>query len=442
MAGTPKDGPDERIATTAPDRTGSRDPERSAPGAPTRPVVTVPRQRRQVRRRRAPVLVAAVVTTTWAALVSYLSVVAVVGLVVLISGGARLPVVLRFGTGGWLLAHGVPVDTGAGRIGLVPLAISVLAGWRVLRAGVHTARAIGARRRNRVRLAVVAAVAVGIVYGLLGTVAAVAMGSAGPRAAPLRAGLTCAGFGLVAAGIGALVESGAAAAWWGRLPPPVRDAVRTGFVAALLVLGAGAGVAGVAVAVAGGDASAMLSTYHTGVAGQAGLTLLCLVFAPNLAVWSMAYLVGPGFVVGVGTTVSAAKVSLSALPAVPVLAGLPGTAVSGLAAPLLGIPMAGGMAAGWLLARRRLRAVARGEPEPTWGSLLGAAAAAGPAAGVVLGLIAWASGGPLGSGRLAQTGPDGWWVGLVSALVVAVGAVIAAAATRVLAGGRRPGRYR
>jgi hypothetical protein len=58
-------------------------------------------------------------------------------------------------------------------------------------------------------------------------------------------------------------------------------------------------------------------------------------------------------------------------------------------------------------------------------------------AGVLLGLLAWASGGPLGSGRLAETGPVGWWVGLVSAGVVAVGAAIAAAATFILIGARR-----
>jgi hypothetical protein len=407
------------------------------------------------------VLVAAAVTTGWAAIVSYLSVVAVVGLVVLASGGAKVPVVLRFGTGGWLLAHGVPLDTGGGRLGLVPLAVSVLAGWRVARAGVHTARAIGARRRDPVRLSVQAAVAVAVVYGLLGAVAAAAANGNGLSVGPARAGLTCAVFGLAAAWIGAAVESGVAAAWWRWLPPIAQDALRTGFVAAALVLGAGAVVAGVAVAVAGGDASTMLAAYHTGVAGQAGLTLLCLVFAPNLAAWSMAYLVGPGFVVGTGATVSAAKVSLGVLPAIPVLAGLPSTAVSGLTAPLLGVPMAGGMAAGWLLVRRQYRLAARGSgsgperpgagrpgagrpgtPLPGWGPLLGAAVAAGPAAGILLGLLAWASGGSLGSGRLAETGPTGWLVGLVGAAVISAGAVIAAAATRVLAAGRRTGRYR
>jgi hypothetical protein len=69
--------------------------------------------------------------------------------------------------------------------------------------------------------------------------------------------------------------------------------------------------------------------------------------------------------------------------------------------------------------------------------LLGAAALAGPVAGILLGLSAWASGGALGSGRLAVTGPVGWQVALVGAVVIALGGLIAAVATRVLMSGRR-----
>jgi hypothetical protein len=412
MAGTPTESP------TAPH------PAPQRPGAPPG-------------RRRAPVLLAAAVTAGWAAVVSYASVLAVVALLVMVSGGAPVTVVLRSGTGGWLLAHGVPLHTGAGPFGLVPLAVSALAAWRVNRAGVHTARAIGARRTGPVRGAGLAAASVALAYGLLGAAAATVGGGREWSASPGVAGLACGGFALVAAATGAAAESGAAARLWRRLPHPVRDGLRTGLVAALLVLGAGAAVAGVAVAVAGGDAGAMLGSYHTGVAGQAGLTLLCLVFAPNLAGWCMAYLVGPGFAVGVGTTVSAAKVHLGALPAVPVLTALPTTPVSGLTAPLLGLPLAAGMAAGALLTRRHAVDARRreaGRPVPGWGPLLTAAVLAGPAAGVLLGIAAWASGGPLGSGRLAHTGPAALPVALIAAGVVAAGVLIGAATMRVLEG--------
>jgi len=383
-----------------------------------RPTVRLPRQRRPVR-RRAPLALAATVTTVWAALVSYLPVVALVGLVtghLQISGG----------TGAWLLAHGTPLSTGAGRVALVPLGVSVLAAWRVGRAGVHTGRAIGARSPGR---ALLAGLAVAVVYAGLGALAATLTRG---LVTPVRAGLTLGGFALVCAGLGALAGGRVLRRVAKRLPPVVRDALRTGTVAAFLILGAGAATAGVAVAVSGGQASATLASYHTGVAGQVGLTLLCLVYAPNLATWSAAYLIGPGFAVGVHTAVSAGHVNLGALPAVPVLAGLPDSAVSGLGPLLLGVPMAGGMVAGALLVRRRLRA---GTP-PGWAALLGAAVLAGPVAGALLGLAAWASAGPLGSGRLAVIGPVGWEVAAVGAGVVAVGALIATAGTRVLIGAR------
>ena len=55
-------------------------------------------------------------------------------------------------------------------------------------------------------------------------------------------------------------------------------------VAALLVLAAGAAAAGTAIALSGREASAMHPEYRTGPAGQVGLTLLCLAYAPDLAV--------------------------------------------------------------------------------------------------------------------------------------------------------------
>jgi Family of unknown function (DUF6350) len=407
------------------------------------PEVTAPR-RRTARpgappaRRRAPLLVAALVTTGWASLLSYAVVLVAVALVTGLSGGgAPVRVVFRFGTAGWLLAHGVPLLTPGGKVQVAPLALSALAVWRLVRAGVHTARATGGRYRPVRRVAVTAA-AVALVYGLVGALAAIAVDGPELRVSPVRAGLTLAGFGLVAGGLGAGTEGGLVARVLDALPVPVRDGLRTGTVAALLILGAGAATAGTAVAVAGGDAGDMFAAYHTGFAGQAGLTALCLGYAPNLATWAAAYLVGPGFAVGAGTVVSAARVHLGALPALPVLVGLPTSAVGGPAALLLGVPLAGGMTAGWLLARRRLRRAAdRAGPAPTWAGLLGAAALAGPVAGLALGLLAWASGGSLGSGRLSVTGPVGWEVGVIATGVVALGALIATSATQVLIGSRR-----
>jgi hypothetical protein len=55
-----------------------------------------------------------------------------------------------------------------------------------------------------------------------------------------------------------------------------------------------------AVAINGRDAGQIYDDYRTGVAGQMGLTLVCALYGPNIAVWAASYLVGPGFAIGAG----------------------------------------------------------------------------------------------------------------------------------------------
>ncbi|MFI6234582.1 DUF6350 family protein [Micromonospora sp. NPDC050784] len=386
-------------------------------------------------RGRAPLPVAAGVAACWAALTSYLPVAIVLGLVQLGADSTTLTGTLRTALAGWLLGHGVPLHTESGPLGLAPLALTVLALWRLTRAGVHVSRAIGARDTRSPRRALLAASAVGIAYALLGALAAVLVGTGGPDVSLIRAGVTFAVVGTLAALVGAVRITAVTRLLVTRLPGPVRDGVRTGLVAALLLLGAGAGAAGLAVATGGGDAADMIGAYRTGVAGQAGITLVSVAYAPNAAVWSTSYLLGPGFAVGTDTAVRTSEVSVGALPAVPLLAGLPRGPVDGFGALLLAVPVLAGMVAGWLLARRVARLAGPERAAQRWAGLLAPAALAGPVAGVVLGAAAAVSGGPLGAGRLAQVGPVGWQVGAVAAGVIAVGALLGAAATRALARG-------
>jgi hypothetical protein len=420
-----------------------------------RETVRLPIQRRpegsqppQPRTRKAPLALAATVTTFWAAVVSLAPVLLVVGLVyALDSAGGTAGRVLRFGTAAWLLAHGVPVHVGFGTIGLAPLGISLIAAWRVARAGVHTARAVGARRGRTPWPAAAAGGAVGLVYGIFGLLAALLTSQDGVEVPAIRAGLTLAVFGVVLGGAGAMAEARVLHRWVVSAPPVLRDGVRAGVVAALLIIGGGAGLAGMAVALNGGDASQIFSDYNTGVAGQLGLTLVCAMYGPNLIVWAASYTIGPGFAIGTGTIISAGEVRLGPMPALPVLAGLPSEPATGWASLILGLPVAAALVAGWLLARRALRGrdrPGRGGAKPpavpmTWGGLLGAAMLAGPVAGVLLAVASMLSSGSLGDGRLAQVGPYTVWVAALAALVVAVGAALAAASTKLVLGARRSG---
>ncbi|MFY1673199.1 DUF6350 family protein [Plantactinospora sp. WMMB334] len=398
----------------------------------------VPRQRRSGTGGpgRAPLAVAAAVAAGWAALVGYLPVAAVLGAARLADGGGDLAGAARLGLAGWLLGHGVPLQTDAGPFGLPPLALAMLAAWRLNRAGVHVSRAARIRERPTAGRALAVAGAVGIGYGVLGALAALLLGGGGPSAAPLRAGWTLAAFGTVAALFGAVRTSGVLVMVARRTPLVLRDGLRTGVVAALLLLGAGAGAAGLAVATGGGEAADMIGAYRTGLPGQAGITLVSLGYAPNAAVWAASYLLGPGFAVGTDTAVRSSEVSIGALPAVPLLAGLPQGPLGGVGGAVLAVPVLAGMAAGWLLARRRMRsAVERNAAPPGWATLIGAAAVGGPVAGTVLGLAAFLSGGPLGGGRLAEVGPVYWQVAAGGTVVVLVGTLIGAVATRAIGRG-------
>ncbi|SCE93486.1 hypothetical protein GA0070607_3397 [Micromonospora coriariae] len=383
-------------------------------------------------RGRAPLPVAAGVAAGWAALTSYLPVAIVLGLVQLGADSATLSGTVRTALAGWLLGHGVPLRTESGPFALAPLALTVLALWRLTRAGVHVSRAIGARDTRSPRRALLAAGAVGMAYALLGALAAVLVGAGGPAVSPIRAAATFAVVGTLAALVGATRITAVTRLLVARMPGPLRDGVRTGLVAVLLLLGAGAGAAGLAVATSGGDAADMIGAYRTGVAGQAGITLVSVAYAPNAAIWSTSYLLGPGFMVGTDTAVRTSEVSVGALPAVPLLAGLPRGPVDGLGALLLAVPVLVGMVAGWLLARRVARVAGPERAPRRWAQLLAPAALAGPVAGVLVGVAAKVSGGPLGAGRLAQLGPVAWQVGLVTGGVIAVGALLGAAATRAL----------
>jgi hypothetical protein len=375
-------------------------------------------------RRGAPLVLAAPVAALWSALLSYGVVLALVATGA-VGTGATLTGVMRMALAGWLLGHGVPVETPTDRVTLVPLALTAVAGWRLARAGVHVSRATGAHRERSAERALIAAAAVAAGYAAIGAGAAALARTPTVAISSWRAAATLGVVALAAVGLGALVHARGARALVAGVPFVVRDAVRTGVVAAALVLAAGALVAGIAVATRGSDATEVLGSYRTGILGQAGITLLCLAFAPNLAAWGAAYLLGPGFSVGVDTIVSPGTVVLGPIPPVPPLAGLPTAAVGAWAPLLFAGPVLAAACAGWWLARRA--------PDHGWATLCGAAALAGPVAGLVVQGATAASAGALGSGRLAALGPSGWTVGLVASAVVAVGAMLGAVGARLLA---------
>lgn len=171
---------------------------------------------------------------------------------------------------------------------------------------------------------------------------------------------------------------------------------------------------------------------HTGVVGGIALTAGQLSLLPNLVLWAVAWLIGPGFAIGAGSHVSAVGTALGPIPAIPVLGALPtGDPAFGFAGVL--VPVAAAFLTGAAVRPTLARSLRYIGPL----AILQVAVGGGVAGGLVLGVLAAASGGSAGPGRLAEVGPDPFAVGLVAALELAIGAGLGLAATT-----RGPRRWR
>jgi Family of unknown function (DUF6350) len=165
---------------------------------------------------------------------------------------------------------------------------------------------------------------------------------------------------------------------------------------------------------------------HAGALGGFALTIAEILFLPNLVIWAAAWLIGPGFAIGSGSAVSPLGTTLGPIPSIPVLGAVPqgdlAFAFVGLVAPILVGFLVGALLSGPLA--ERIQSTGR----LLW--MLGAGLGTGLVGGTILALLAWASSGAIGPGRLQQAGPDPILVGLLAALELGVSAVVGMAASR------------
>ena len=208
------------------------------------------------------------------------------------------------------------------------------------------------------------------------------------------------------------------------LRPGAGAAVRAGIGAvALTVAVASVLVAGLFV-VRFADMIGLYEALHADVVGGIALTAGQLALLPNLVVWAVCWLVGPGFAIGVGSHVSPVGTALGPIPGLPVFGALPtGDWAFGFAGVL--VPVVAGFVAG--VATRPALARALGALRPL--VALAVSAGAGVVAGGLTGFLAAASAGAAGPGRLSQVGPDPLVVALVATLEfgLAIGIGLAAA---------------
>lgn len=321
----------------------------------------------------------------------------------------------------WLVAVGATFTAGDLRLDLVPVGATFVVVVIVLAV---------------TRLALRSPVADPIAFG------AMAGGIAGLTAAVCSAATSndAHGTSFVRAAFGAFVVVGLAAAWgaarrgdvaWLGLPArwtPIADGASSGVT---LVLG-GATVLTLVLALRHlGRAADLWATLDPG--GPVLLGLMCVVAFPTLVLWSAAVLLGPGFAIGADTSVDLTGSALGNLPGFPPLAGLPDPGpFPSTAIALMLIPLLAGLGAG-VVAHARTPTADR-----DWRRTLIDGAAAGAAAGLVLGLLVETARGSLGPGDLAVVGPPGWQTLLVAVPLLAAGGACGAAADHYRSGRDRP----
>ena len=206
-----------------------------------------------------------------------------------------------------------------------------------------------------------------------------------------------------------------------RVVPPTARTVVPAALAALAVIAATGALAAAASLLWHVDRAGEFATgLDLGPVGGLMLLLVGVTLVPNAVVWASAYALGTGFAVGTGTAVAPTGVTLGAVPALPLLAALPGPgAAPRVSLLLLAGPVAAGVLAGAIVVRRM--------PGLTPARAAGWGLATGPVVGAAAVLACWLAGGPAGPGRLADVGPSPWWTGLAAAEWVGFGAAATAA---------------
>lgn len=223
--------------------------------------------------------------------------------------------------------------------------------------------------------------------------------------------------------------------WVRQLPPLVPQTIaaglRGGTIAAAAVIAAGGLLLTFSLLTSYATVIGLYESLQAGALGGFTLTVIQLALLPNAVIWAASWVVGPGFAVGIGTSVSPGATVLGPVPGLPLLAALPdGQATFGFL--VLLVPILAGFAVGVLL-RQRMP-----QQQPGWKILLAHGLATGLSAGLILGLLAWFSAGAGGPGRLQELGPNPLLVAVFAALEVGVAALLGLFSGSVVA--KRPTR--
>lgn len=221
------------------------------------------------------------------------------------------------------------------------------------------------------------------------------------------------------AGTAALVGGARACEWHPLLDLPVwaRAIPRAIAVGVLSMVGSGAVVLMVQLIRRREQVAALHDALGAGSTGGVLVLIVQLIWLPNLVIWCAAWAAGAGFSLGVGSMVTPSATQVGLLPSIPVLGAVPANGPGPMTTLwwLCTAVLAGALAAGVVLRARRR---ARFDETALAGGL------AGLGSGLVLVLVAAASGGDLGTGRLVGLGPRVLQLAVMAPTLMGIAGVI------------------
>jgi hypothetical protein len=342
-------------------------------------------------------------------------------------GGTSTVGLLRTAVRGWLVAQGAGLEVEGTSVALVPLGATVLCVLLVSRA----ARWIAVEPVEE--LGPYAATVAGS-YGVVAAVLSAVTNAGDVKTSVVRAAFGAFAVGGIGSAVGAALrhrgaEGSGPEALWFTDRADIRAVVRGAWWGIATLLAAATTLVVVLLTIHLGRAADLWALLDPGLGGGLTLAVACVLSVPTLVLWAAAVLIGPGFVLGVDTSVDLTGAHLGAVPGFPSLAALPPPGeFPGWVFALGLLPLLAGMVAGF----RTIPPPEPGQEQQAGDSdgallnrvLLGAAA--GGLAGLATGLAVAVSGGGIGPGRMAQAGPPMITPLLVAVPVLAAGGALGA----------------
>ena len=334
---------------------------------------------------------------------------------------------------GWFLGHGIPVGVSGASISLTPLGLWAL----VLMMTVRSVRGLldrseaaapgttwGQRLRTRILPGYGAGYAAAAIVAWLLTLAGPArpllLGVVGVLWVPALAMVIClvrrAARDEAAPLVGRVLD---------RLPCWAVRAIVPGLQGAVALAALGVVIVLAAVIVRFGTVTGLQSALAPGLVGGVVLVLGQLLLVPNLALWALSWIAGPGFSVALGSSVTVTGAQPGLLPLVPVLGALPsGGPLPGWVVAVLALPVLVGGATSFLVTRPMARLA-------SWRAKLTTSAAAVTVSALAITLLAVLGSGSVGVERMRHVGPSPFLLGAALLAELLLGAVLWVGVDRV-----------